>query len=443
MQRFPIIACSRLFVAGLLLSGPAVCSAELRTTRTQADSTENVESGQTHWRAFRGTLGQGLSNARGLPVKWTTSKNVRWKTRIPGLGWSSPVTDGKTVWLTSSEIKGGRLFVYGVDFASGQITHEIEVFRKNELGRIHAKNSHATPTIALCDDRLIAHFGAHGTVCLSLDGRILWKVEMEYYHHHGPGSSPVVEGDRVFLVCDGYEGPFYDDKQRNVPDRQFVIALDLESGRTIWRQPRKGRHAYATPLIVSHPTGSLLISPGGDRVVAYNAADGTESWSCRFEGYSLVACPVTNGESVLVSTGYDDPELLAIRMDGTGDVTDSGILWKLTEGAPLNSSPLIVDNRVYFVNDKGIAQCLDVRTGERLWRARLGGNYSASPIYADGLIYFMSETGVVHVVRAAASYERVALNRMKSRTFASPAVCDRSLLIRTERMLFRLETTDP
>lgn len=398
---------------------------------------------QSGWPQFRGPDGQGHSVATGLPTNWKSGAEILWKTRIPGSGWSSPVTDGQTVWLTSCLQEDRSLRVYGLAFDSGEITHDVEVFRKSELGRIHAKNSHATPTISLLPDRLIAHFGAHGTVCLSTDGQPLWKTEISYYHHHGPGSSPVADQQRVYLVCDGYEGPFYDDLHRSVDSLQFVTALDLNTGETVWKQSREGRHAYATPLLVTTASGNQLISPGGDRVVAYDPEDGSEIWSCRYEGYSLVACPVVGNGLVLVSTGYDLPTLLAIRLDGTGDVTSTGVAWRLSEGAPLNSSPLIVDDSVYFVSDKGVAQCLDLATGERHWRTRLGGNYSASPLYADGLIYFVSETGVVHVIRAAKEFERVALNRMNGRTLASPAVCGRSLLIRTDRLLYRIENPVP
>ena len=392
---------------------------------------------------LRGTAGQELSAAKGPPVSWSGTDAIRWKTRVPGSGWSSPVTDGTTVWLTSCLVQDNSLWVYGIDFATGEIRHEIEVIRKPELGGIHEKNTHATPTIALMHDRLIAHFGTHGTVCLSTSGRILWKSELVYYHHHGPGSSPVVDPDQVYLICDGYTGPFYDQQVRLVADRQFVAALEISTGNVVWKKNRPGRHAYATPLLVKGDAGSQLISPGGDRVVAYDPVDGREVWWCGYDGYSLVARPVIGHGLVLISTGYDVPTLLAIRIDGHGDVTNSHVAWRLTEGAPLNSSPIIVGEEVYFVSDNGVAQCLDVHTGARHWRNRLTGNHSSSPLYADGMIYFTSETGGVQVIRAGKEFDRVARNRVNGRSMASPAVYGKSLLFRTDRFLYRLDKSAP
>lgn len=392
------------------------------------------------WPQFRGPDGQGHAAQTGLPVQWSERKNVAWKTRIPGQGWSSPVIQGNQIWLTSALDAGKSLRAICVDRETGSIAHDVEVFHIDVPGRIHLKNGHASPTPILTGDRVYVHFGAHGTACLTAQGAIQWSTQLPYYHHHGPAASPVLSEGVLFLSCDGFTGPFYDKLQRRDADTpQFIVGLDPQTGQTRWKHARQGRHSYATALAIEVAGKTQIVSPGGDRVTAYDPATGQEIWWVTYTGYSLIPRPVFGNGLVYVCSGYDNANLLAIRPDGQGDVTQSHVAWKATKGISLTPSPLLVGTELYLVSDVGIGRCLDAVTGKLHWMQRLGGNFSASPIAADGRLYFTNESGVTYVVQPGTKFKKLGSNTIEGRTFASPAVAGSAIFLRSEKSLYRIE----
>lgn len=434
-----------------MLLASTAAAADPRTSETHRNSSPSTDTRATarvddpsfDWPQFRGPDGQGHAGAADLPLRWSEHDNVAWKSRIPGRGWSSPVIAGEQIWVTTSLNDGRSLRAVCLDRTTGRIEQTVEVFRLARPGRIHGKNSHASPTPVIDGDRVFVHFGAHGTACLTRDGEIVWKTEIPYYHHHGPAASPVRVGNLLIVACDGFIEPFYDmQRQPEVEAAQFVVGLDAASGKRRWTRPRNGRHAYCTPLAIHVEETLQLISPGGNRVVAYDPETGREVWWCRYDGYSVIPRPVFAGGLVIVCTGYDDPEALAIRPGGRGDVTDTHVVWRLKRGAPLSPSPLIVGKELYLVDDSGIATCLDLQTGRPHWRKRLVGNFSASPVHASGRIYFQNENGVGQVIAASKEFRKLATNRLRGRTLASPAVSGNALFIRTETHLYRLQNSN-
>jgi len=379
------------------------------------------------WPQFRGPTGQGVSDERNLPVTWSETKNIRWKTAIPGRGWSSPVIQGDRIWLTTATEEGRSLRAIAVDVNTGAIQQDVEVFRLKSPKLLNAKNSFASPTPVIEGDRIYLHFGAYGTACITQTGEIVWKTKLEYDNgQHGPGGSPVLYDDLLIVSCDGLE-------------QQFVVALDKATGKVRWKKLREGYQAYTTPLIVSLPGGDQMISPGAYQSIAYEPRTGKEIWRVKYaEGFSNVPRPVYGNELVYICTGFQEPSLLAVRLDGHGDVTKSKIVWKLDRGIPKTSSPLLVGNELYVVSDNGIATCIDAKTGDELWRARLDGNYSASPIYADGRIYFLSEEGESIVIAPGRQLKHLATNQLDGPTLASMAVSRNSLFIRSATHLYRV-----
>ncbi len=379
------------------------------------------------WPQFRGPTGQGTSDEQGLPLNWSETNNVRWKTPIPGKGWSSPVVQGDRIWLTTATEDGKSLRAISIDRNSGAILKDIEVFKLKSAKLTNSKNSFASPTPILDGDRVYLHFGAFGTACITQAGEIVWKTKLEYDNgQHGTGGSPVLYDDLLILSCDGN-------------DVQFVVALDKATGKVRWKKSREGYQAYTTPLIVKLPTGDQVISPGAFRAVSYDPQNGKELWQVTYgEGFSNVPMPVYGDGLVFICTGFQQPSLLAVRLDGKGDVTRSKVVWKLDRGVPLTPSPLLVGNELYLVTDNGIATCLDAKTGKENWRARVGGNHSASPIYADGRIYFLSEEGESVVVAPGPQLKHLATNQIEGRTLASMAVAGGSLFIRSETHLYRI-----
>lgn len=397
------------------------------------------EAQSADWPQFRGPGGQGHSDATNLPVTWSETENVTWKVPVAGLGWSSPAIQGNQIWITSAVDEGKKLHAIALDRATGKTLHDVTVFEISEPGPVHSKNSHASPTPLIESDRVYVHYGAHGTACLKTDGTVVWKTqELKHNHRHGPGGSPVIFEDLLILNCDG-------------SDIQFVVALDKNTGEIRWKKKREhigedrltGKSnvpmAYTTPLLTEINGTIQLLSSGADSIVSYNPVNGEEYWWFRYDGYSNVPRPVVGKGLVFISSGYDRPEFYAVKVDGTGDVTESHLGWNMKKAAPLNPSPLLVGDELYLVSDNGIATCLDAVSGTQHWQERIGGNFSASPTLADGKIYLLDEEGKTTVIAPGKKYEVLATNTLEGRTLATPAMVDQAIFLRTDTHLYRIE----
>ena len=392
------------------------------------------------WPGFRGPTGQGLAKSSNLPLEWSATKNIAWKQPIPGRGWSSPVLVKGRVCLTTavaSRDGGGpalALHALCLDEKTGAIIWDKTLF-EHDAGKApqgHGKNSQASPTPLIEGGRLYAHFGHLGTAALDLDGNVLWKNNSIHYPPvHGNGGSPVLVDDALIFSCDGASDP-------------FVIALHKNTGNELWRTARTTtaarRFSFSTPLVMEVKGKKQVISPASGGVCSYDPKTGRELWRARYgEGYSVVPRPVFGHGLLFLSSGFDRPVVMAIRPDGSGDVTDTHTAWSLTKGGPTTPSLLLVGDELYFVSDAGIASCVDAKSGRVHWQERLGGNYSASPVHAGGRIYFQSEEGSAVVVKASKSSERLATNDLGERSLASFAIGDGVLFIRTEKNLFKVK----
>lgn len=377
---------------------------------------------------FRGIDGQGHSDETNLPVTWSETENIRWKSNLPGLGWSTPSIVGNQIWLTTAIDEGKSLHVIRIDRDSGAITHDQEIFHHDEPGPIHKKNSYASPSVLIEGDRAFVHFGRLGTACLDLELNVIWKTELKYEHRHGPAGSPVLFADLLIISCDG-------------TDVQFITALDKRTGKEVWKTTRDGKMAYSTPLIINVDGKPQVVSSGGEWANSYDPLTGREIWRFHYPaGFSNVPRPVYGHGRVFVSSGYNKPIFYAIRPNGEGDITESHLAWKLDRGAPLNPSPLIIGDEIYLVADNGVVTCLDVVSGEQHWQKRLGGNFTPSPLYADGRIYILDEDGKCYVIAPSkADYEELAVNELPGRTLASIASADQSLFLRTDTALYRIQ----
>lgn len=405
---------------------------------------------EPYWPQFRGPSGQGIVDDPQLPLKWSEKQNLAWKTLIPGAGWSSPVVGGNMAWVTTATEDHRSLRVLGVSLDTGKIAYNIEVFKLSVAGKIHARNRHATPTPVLEGDRIYVHFGAHGTACLTTSGKIVWQQKYDYYHHHGPASSPVLSGGRVILLCDGFTAPFYDKIKRGSSELgdQFILGLKPESGEIDWIVKRqKGEHSYCTPLAIDVAGQPQLICPGANRLVSLEPATGKELWSVGYTGYSVVPRPVYSAELGLIMfcTGYNSPELWAVRPDGTGDVTNSHVAWTFKQGVPTIPSPVIHGEHILFVNDVGILTCLEGTTGKQVFKRRLPGAYSASPIVAGDRVYFLCEDGTVQILDGSdEKYPKLAQNKLMGIYYASPAAPGGGrLLLRSDKTLYCVREHEP
>ena len=424
--------------------------------------TDAVALASNNWTQWRGPTGQGHATAaRGLPLKWSEQENIRWKTELPGRGWSSPVIVSSRIWLTTAiETKlteeqrkarisgiqnGDTLSASGpVTFRaicvardSGQILHDVELFVEQQPDPIHALNSYASPSPIWDNDRLYCHFGTNGTVCVDTKAaKVLWtNREHRIKHENGAGSTPVLWKDKLIFHCDG-------------SDQQYIVALDTESGKTAWRTARSGmlnanpqlKKAYGTPLVLELEGKSIALSTGADWLYGYDPATGQELWKLSYGvlGFSVVPRPVYANGTLYISTSFMQPEILAVKL-GNGQTTPE-IAWRQKKGAPQMSSPLLIERELYMVNDKGVATCLDSRSGDSHWSERLGGNFSSSPLFADGHVFVGNREGQMFVIEPGTTFQLKATNTLDGAIMASPVALERALYVRTDKSLYRIES---
>ena len=416
------------------------------------------------WPQFRGPGGQGHSNATGLPTSWSESENVVWKTEIPGEGHSSPVISGNQIWLTTAIIAplseeeqqkrmaalknsrglqlAGALSLYAVmvERDSGRLIHQIKLFEVQEPEPKHSLNSYASPTPVISGDKVFFHFGTYGTACINRQsGEVAWRNdEFHIDHQNGPGSSPAVWQDKLIIHFDG-------------TDKQFIAAFDCQTGMVVWRTDRSGemdptpelQKAYGTPLILETADYPMVISPAANWVYGYDARDGKEIWKAGYGklGFSTVPRPVLFGKTVYIATSYMQSRLLAVDVDGKGDVTESHIKWTSDRQIPQKPSLIVMDDRLYFVSDKGIARCVNATTGDEFWFERLSGDYSASPLGAEGRVYFFGQDGTTTILADSREHKELAVNKLDGGFMASPAVADKALFLRTDKYLYRIENS--
>ncbi len=391
------------------------------------------------WPQFRGPDGQGHSDADGVPLTWSESKNITWKTTIPGQGWSSPVIAGNQVWLTTA-LEGGRsLRAFCVDKATGRPKASVELFKPKEPGSKHVQNGYASPTPVIDGDRIYAYFGPRGVACIRKDGAIVWtRKPPPHVLVQGAASSPIIWRDLLILTCDGI-------------DNQFLLALDKNTGQTRWKQARAhleraakknkiAKMSYSTPLVQQVGDTYQLVSGGADHVAAYDVTTGKELWWKPYDGFSIV-CRPSYGHGlfyVIGSIKQDHFSIYALR-PGTGELKGDSIVWENSKNMPHVPSPLLIGKELYIFDDKGIATCFDALTGKVHWKERIGGNYRASPIAVRDRIYIPNREGKTIVLEAGKRFKKLATNHLDGVLLASPAVSDGALFLRSDEHLYRID----
>lgn len=426
-----------MFVARVLLA--ALCTASLPVTASD-------------WTSFRGPRGDGhvpgaeAGETIGVPLQWSETNNVKWKTAIAHRGWSSPVVCEDKVWLTTATPDGKEFFSVCANLENGELLKLERLFsceKPEPLG--NAVNCYATPTPVVEPGRAYVHFGSYGTACIDTRTfKTLWqRDDLKCRHYRGPASSPILFQDKLILSMDGV-------------DVQYLVALDKQTGKTLWKTDRSVawndehipgqmakdgdlRKAHCTPLIIDYKGKPLMLTVGAKAAYGYDPKDGRELWRVQYNAWSGAPMPLASGGLAYFVTGLGKTELLAVKMDAEGDVTETHVAWKTDSMVAKTASPILVKNRFYMVSDEGMLTCLDPVDGKQIWRQRIGGNYSASPIFVDGHLLFFSQQGKTTVVKPGDTYEQVQVNDLDSGFMASPAVAGKSLILRTKTHLYRVE----
>ncbi len=410
------------------------------------------------WPQFRGPAGDGIALATNVPLTWSPSQNVKWKSSVPGRGRSSPVLHDDQIWLTMALETNVRTFAAGPDRmqqaervvigvvclerTTGKEFYHTELFPVDNPPAVNFLNSYATPTPIVESGRLYCDFGTFGTACLQADsGKVLWKRQLPLEHHQGPGSSPALYKNLLILVRDG-------------TDQQYVTALNKETGETVWKSGRPPlntpvrmfRKSFSTPLVFEAAGQVQMVVPGAQWFVSYEPETGKEIWRVdNGKGETVAPRPVYGGGLVYLSTGMfsGKAQLWAVRVDGQGEVTKSHVAWKLPNSIGFMASPLLVGRELYVLSDDGFVACVDALTGEILGKVRVGGNYAASPVYAEGRIYCFSREGKTVVLKASKDLPVLAENQLDGTVFASPAFSNSAIYLRTDSDLYCLSSDAP
>jgi outer membrane protein assembly factor BamB len=398
------------------------------------------------WTQFRGPHGNGHGEATKLPLTWSDTQNVAWKTPIPHKGWSTPLVLGQQVWLTTATEDGREYWGYCLDRETGKVQHAVKLFTSESpepLG--NGLNSYASCTGFLEAGRVYLHFGSYGTACLDTTTfQEVWRrTDLPCRHYRGPGSSVFPWKDTIILTMDGV-------------DVQYLAALDKKTGATVWKTDRNTefddldasgkpaaegdyRKAYSTPILIEPGGQPQLVSTGSRATVGYDPDTGKERWRARYKGFSNASLPAWTDGLLVLNTGHGKAALRAYRItpETAGDITDA-LVWEQTKYIPTRSSPVVAGGLIWVMADNGFLSAVDPKNGELLFSERTGGSCSASPVFAEGRLIFCNERGESYVVKPGRTYEELARNSLPDGIMAGPVAAGSDLFLRTKTHLYRI-----
>jgi outer membrane protein assembly factor BamB len=415
------------------------------------------------WPQFRGIRASGIDDRHPAPAAWDVGRNqsVRWKTPIPGLGHSSPVVWGDTVYLSTS-ISGQKesglkvgLYgdiapvedstphewrVYALDKKTGTVRWQRTVLTAVPKIKRHTKATHANSTLATDGERIIAFFGSEGLYAFDMNGTVIWKKDLGvldagYYvvpdAQWGTGSSPILHEGVVVVQADVQKG-------------SFIAAFDAKTGKELWRQTRDDVPTWSTPTIHQVNGRTQLLVNGMRQVGAYDFKTGAVIWKLSGGGDIPVPTPIASDGLVYVTNAHGlIAPVYAIRDTASGDVSlkdgadkNAAVAWSYRRGGGYMCTPIVYRGVLYVVAYNGVLTAYDAKTGEKLFTHRLADGtsaFTASPVAADGKVYFASEDGRVSVLKAGRTYELAATNEMGESTLATPAFSEGTMFWRTQR----------
>ncbi len=406
----------------LIVSAAVVSAQAVRMIEVEGEA-------RKYWPQWRGPSGQGVVEGDAYPDTWSDMENVRWKVEVPGRGHSSPVVWKDRIFLTTA-YDGARRVVLCFRRRDGKLLWEAAAPQPEPVERLYRKNSYATATPVTDGERVYALFGNGGLLAIDFNGKQVWHYSFgATSNYHGPGGSPLLYKDRVI---------FYQDQRTD----SFVAAIHAKTGRLLWRTPRQERVGWGTPIAIRAGGRDEIIVSGQFAVRAYDPDTGHELWTARGNTVEVTPTPAVGHGLVFCSSGRAGPTL-AIRPGGSGDVTETHIVWQTPRGSPFIPSPLVYGDYLYLVNDMtSIATCLEAKRGETLWQGRLGEarreGFSASPIAMNGKVFFTNDDGETFVVATGPEFNLLRVNRLGEQTLATPALVEGKWYFRTASHLMAI-----
>ncbi len=397
-----------------------------------------------NWPEFRGPTRQGISSEKGIPIRWSATENIVWRTPIPGEGWSTPIVWDNHIFLTAATDDGTSCRVIAIDRPSGRVLWNREVFQQEPSNR-HGRNSPATPSPATDGRRVYACFQDGSFAALDFSGRIVWiNRDYPHYSQHGLATSLLCYKDMLIMTRDGSSQTGDKRVGWQIPwDKSYILALDAATGRERWKAYRgMTRIAHGVPNIWEHESGVQLVSETGDVVQGFDIQTGRLLWTSTVIGEGKVPSVVLGDGLVFTAGGFGGRDSIkAFRLGGKGDLGERNLVWEQRKGMPKIPSMLYLRPYLYAIADNGVASCIDAETGHIVWQERLGGNYSASPVSAEGRIYLLSDEGETVVMEAGPTPKILARNPLGEKTQASMAISQGQIFIRTVSHLYCIGST--
>lgn len=386
------------------------------------------------WPGWRGPRGDGTSTSAGLPLEWSTQKNVLWKQKVEGTGHSSPIVWDNFLFLTTCNEATHERKLLCYDSRTGDLCWSKSVVLA-PLEPKHQLNSYASSTPVTDGKNVWVTFLTANRVhvaCFDYQGNEVWKIEPgEFYSVHGFCSPPALYENLIIINCD------HDVKEQG--KLAYLVALDKATGREVWRTDRPNRtRSYCPPMIFRAAGRDQLVISGSRCVASYDPKTGQQLWIIDGPTEQFAASLVQQDGLLFMTGGFPERHLLAIRPDGSGNVTKTHVAWHVPKGAAYVPSPIAIDHFLYMVTDEGVCQCYDAKSGERHWQKRLGRQFLASPVTAAGYVYFPDRDGVTHVLKVGPKFEEIARNDLEEEIFSSPAVAENRLYLRTVSHLYCL-----
>ena len=401
-----------------------------------------------NWPGWRGPRGDGTSQETSAPTNWSTEEHVRWKVDLPGEGHASPIVWGDRVFIVSCLPETRARVLLSLDRDTGKIIWQKTVV-ESQLETKHGLNSYASSTPATDGELIYVAFlkssdkmvtatnvskprevtlGEMVVAAYDFEGNRRWMAQPgEFVSVHGFCSCPVIFEDLLIINGD-HDGDSY------------IVALEKTTGRQVWKIPRQNKtRSYVTPIVRQFGGKTQMILSGDKSVTSYDPRTGAPIWNMDGPTEQFVASLVDDGSRVFLTAGFPDKHILAIDPTGTGNVTDSHIVWRSKRNCAYVPSPIVVDKFFLLTSDEGVASCYDTVSGEQLWVARLEGHYSTSPIAVAGLVYFTSDAGITKIVRPGSKFDLVSTNSLQEECFASAACSQGSLFFRTTKHLIRID----
>ena len=379
---------------------------------------------EKQWPCFRGPTGQGIASEKKFPQSWSTTENVIWKVKLNGRGNSSPIIWDNKVFVTSASEDGKIRELYCYNRKNGNLIWKGAAPVPETMERLYWKNSYASSTPVTDGERVVVFFGNSGMVCFNMDGELQWTRDLgEFTTTHGPGTNPVIYKNKVILIQDQNRG------------ESVFVALDKETGQILWQKKRERVMGWSSPILVRVGDHDELVYNGSHNVKGYNPETGEEIWNVK--GSTKEAVPIiVSGGGMFFSCSGRNGTIMAILPGGTGEITETHRLWINQRGGPHVPSPVYYKERLYIINDTGIATCLNALNGRTVWRERLKGRFSMSPILVGDKIIVTNEMGLTTILKAGDTFEVLAQNDLEEETLSTPALADGKLYIRTASHLY-------